>query len=287
MEIQQLRAFAAAARRGSFTAAAEELFTTRAALSKSVTRLEREVGSALFERTRDGIALTSAGRRFFDRVAPLVTGYDELERTVASGRGAVELTLGIPITWIDPFEPAVARFCAAHPEVNLTVESYSDAECVRRAQAGELDVVVSHLPIPGMADEGKPLVRSPLVIAMSPACALAELEVVSEEDLAPFAICYYACGYDDLLWAPRIGGVRETFCNDILHVYTLVHRNEAVFPTPRLTVPAYAAGIVTRPFSGAFDTTVMMGYIAPAAKGDPRLKQICYELRDALVFPAG
>lgn len=284
MEIQQLRAFVAAARRESFTAAAEDLFTTRAALSKSVAKLERELGAPLFERTRDGIALTAAGRRFLERAAPVVAGYDDLEAAAAGGHGRVGLTLGVPVTWTDAFMPAVERFCASHPAVDVSVGSFPDAECIRRAEAGGLDVVVSHLPIPGMADEGQPLASSPLVIAMAPGCPLAALDEVTEDDLAPYAICYYACGYDDLLWAPRIGGASESFCNDILYVYALVSRCEAVFPTPLRTVPSFVSGVVTRRFVGALDTTVMSGYISPAAKGDDRLKRACYALRDALVL---
>ena len=57
MEIRQLRYFVLAAGKDSFKAAADELFVSRAALSKSVSKLEGELGYALFDRTRDGVCL--------------------------------------------------------------------------------------------------------------------------------------------------------------------------------------------------------------------------------------
>ena len=55
LEIRQLRYFVLAAGKDSFKAAADELFVSRAALSKSVSKLEGELGYALFDRTRDGV----------------------------------------------------------------------------------------------------------------------------------------------------------------------------------------------------------------------------------------
>jgi LysR family glycine cleavage system transcriptional activator/LysR family transcriptional regulator of beta-lactamase len=60
-----LRAFEAAARTGSFTAAAGELSVTRPAVSKQVRQLEEDLGCPLFDRRGDGLAPTSAGRELF------------------------------------------------------------------------------------------------------------------------------------------------------------------------------------------------------------------------------
>ena len=82
MEIQQLKYFVQAARRGSFREAADDLFVSRAALSKSMGRLEGELGYELFERNRDGVDLTPAGKRFYAQAAPLVEDYDRINQAV-------------------------------------------------------------------------------------------------------------------------------------------------------------------------------------------------------------
>lgn len=66
MEIRQLRCFAACVEMGSFTAAAEVLYTTQSAVSKTVHAMEKEVQAKLFERTGRGIRLTQRGQELYN-----------------------------------------------------------------------------------------------------------------------------------------------------------------------------------------------------------------------------
>ena len=284
MEIQQLRYFVLSARRGSFKAAADELFVSRVALSKAVAKLECEIGVPLFDRSRSGVCLTPAGQHFLEKAAPVVVGFDDLEKTIGAERNTLVISLGIPVSWTEAFMPAIDRFTSEHPNIRVNASSWADIECVRKVGAGELDVVISHLPITGTADEGKVLVHTPLYIAMSADCPLAAKDVVTKDDLADYSIIYYACGYTDLVWAPRIGGASEECANDMLHIYARVHRGEAVFPTPLETVPSYDAGIVCRRYSGGLDDVVMTCYVATEVKANAQLAKACFELRDALVL---
>ena len=65
-----LVAFECAARTGSFAGAAKELGTSQPAVSRHIANLEEELGTKLFERSRTGVKLTEAGRRFHTGVAP-------------------------------------------------------------------------------------------------------------------------------------------------------------------------------------------------------------------------
>ena len=78
-----LIAFESAARHGSFTLAARELRTSQSAVSRQIGTLETWLAAPLFERSRAGVILTEAGRRFRDGVA---TGL------AAIHRGAAEAT---------------------------------------------------------------------------------------------------------------------------------------------------------------------------------------------------
>src|SRR5918997_565655 len=64
MTLQQLRYFLAAADRGSFSAAAEELLLAQPSLSEQIRRLEGELGVPLFVRAGRRLELTEAGRLF-------------------------------------------------------------------------------------------------------------------------------------------------------------------------------------------------------------------------------
>ncbi len=65
MEFRQMEYFIAAVDEGSFFKAAEKLFTTQPNISKSINKLEQEVGIALLFRTNKGIRVTSQGEKFY------------------------------------------------------------------------------------------------------------------------------------------------------------------------------------------------------------------------------
>ena len=68
MSLDLLRAFEAAARLLSFTAAAIELGTTQPAVSQQIKRLEEQLATRLFDRIYRGIELTEAGEVLFSHV---------------------------------------------------------------------------------------------------------------------------------------------------------------------------------------------------------------------------
>ena len=69
-EAGDLLAFMVVAQEGSFTRAAAKLGTSQSALSHTVRRLETRLGLRLLARTTRSVALTEAGARLLDRLAP-------------------------------------------------------------------------------------------------------------------------------------------------------------------------------------------------------------------------
>ena len=61
MELDQLRYFLKVAEKGNFTRAAEDLFITQPALSRSIQKLEEELGQPLLDRKTRSVSLTDAG----------------------------------------------------------------------------------------------------------------------------------------------------------------------------------------------------------------------------------
>ena len=87
--LNALKAFEAAARHESFTRAAEELCVTQGAVSHQVKALEAELGIKLFNRERQRLIITDAGREYltvlrdsFDRIA---VGTERLIQRQSSG----------------------------------------------------------------------------------------------------------------------------------------------------------------------------------------------------------
>lgn len=101
-----LRAFEAAARRLSFTSAAQDLCLTPSAISHQVKSLEELLGTCLFERQPQGLKLTQAGRAYLEDLTPILDALDASTRRVSAsrhqGRLKVLSTPGFAARWLVP-----------------------------------------------------------------------------------------------------------------------------------------------------------------------------------------
>ena len=117
-----LRAFEAAARRGSFTAAAAELRVTQAAISQQVQLLEERLGFALFRRHANRLELTDQGQAFQPGLTNAFDAIAKLIEEVAAMRPGSALTVGVaPAFALHWLIPRLTRFNRSHPEVEVRV----------------------------------------------------------------------------------------------------------------------------------------------------------------------
>ena len=93
------RAFEAAARHLSFTAAAQELGLTQSAVSQHVRSLELRFGQMLFARKPRGLALTDAGRRLLPAVAKAIGGLAEASALFEPARPDSLLTVATSVSF--------------------------------------------------------------------------------------------------------------------------------------------------------------------------------------------
>ena len=115
-----LRAFEAAARCGSFTAAAKELNVTQAAISQQVRLLEERLGFALFKRHANGLELTDQARAFQPGLTDAFDSIERLTEQVAAMRAGPVLTVGVaPAFALHWLIPRLAQFNRKHAEVEV------------------------------------------------------------------------------------------------------------------------------------------------------------------------
>lgn len=107
---------------GGFTAAAAALGVPKSTVSRSVKRLEEELGARLLQRTSRAVRLTEAGRGYFETASRALAGLEEAAAAVhdeqASPRGVVRVTAA-PDVGAALLAPIVARFVRAHPGVRV------------------------------------------------------------------------------------------------------------------------------------------------------------------------
>ena len=141
----RLRAFAALARRGSFSAAAEELVISQPAVSKHVAELEAELGTQLVIRGPRRTRLTPAGEFVADHVERAEALVAQAARGARSLAGAETGRLAVATSGTGMYlaVEAIAEFHAAHPRVELDVQIGTSEPIVElvRAHRAELAIV--------------------------------------------------------------------------------------------------------------------------------------------------
>jgi DNA-binding transcriptional LysR family regulator len=165
LNVPRLRVLSEVARRGSFSAAAEEMTLTQSAVSQHVAALEREVGLTLVERGTRPLELTEAGHALVRHASGIFARLDGAEQELGeiAGRRHGRLRFGaFPTALAALVPPAFAQFRRRHPEVALTVVDDHLDRLIPRLEAGELDLalIYDHEALPDVAFRS--LERTPL-----------------------------------------------------------------------------------------------------------------------------
>jgi DNA-binding transcriptional LysR family regulator len=182
-DLRGLRVLVVVAQCGSFTAAARELGLSTAAVSKTVARYERELGSRLFNRTTRRLSVTTAGQRFIEQLnvslAGLARGADELREAATEPAGLVRVcthsAIGRALV-----VPALQEFLAAHPRV--TVELHFDDRRRDLLKEG-FDFGIRHGNPVDKGFVSQPLGKMPLALVASPVYLAQRGEPQRPEDL--------------------------------------------------------------------------------------------------------
>jgi putative choline sulfate-utilization transcription factor len=140
LSLDLLRAFEAAARHRSFTAAAVELGTTQPAVSQQIKRLEEQLGIRLFDRIYRGIELTEAGAILFQQVQLGLQNIDAGLSAISSQHQHEVLQVATDFAfaayWL---MPRLHRFHAANPSVDVSLVTSERSHNMLRS---DIDVAV-------------------------------------------------------------------------------------------------------------------------------------------------
>jgi LysR family glycine cleavage system transcriptional activator len=142
LSLDSLRSFEAAARRLSFSAAADELCLTQSAISRQIKALEEELGAPLFLRAARRVELTMAGQVLQRSVQPALVRIDAGVRQIrmSRSRALVSVTTfpSFASLWLMPRLPGFER---AHPDADLRIAA---SDRMAEVDDGELDVALRY-----------------------------------------------------------------------------------------------------------------------------------------------
>src|SRR5438128_1460155 len=188
MEIRQIKAFVAIAESGTFTAGAERVHITQAAISMQIRQLEIETGAKLFVRAPRRVILTEAGENLLERARVILREHDaaleELAELTGAHRGRLRLGSASARVNADPLPQILKELWTQHQAVEVSVVSGTSEELVQQILAGDLDAAFVSLPVEARGIQAELLSEDYLVAVASPRHKLAKQKVVSGFALA-------------------------------------------------------------------------------------------------------
>ena len=203
MDIRQLKAFVAIAEAHTFTAAAERVHVTQAAISMQIRQLEQEIGIPLFVRTPRRVVLTEGGERLLERARAILREHDaalnELAQLAGAERGRLRVGSASAMVSTDPLPRILKEVRRRHPQAEVTVSSGTSEALVRQILAGELDVAFVSLPVEARGIETERLSEDELIAIANPRHPLARQRVISA----------YALSAEKLILGERGGNTRR------------------------------------------------------------------------------
>ncbi|MCI9491898.1 MAG: LysR family transcriptional regulator [Lachnospiraceae bacterium] len=141
--LSSYRIFYAVANTGNISKAAKELYISQPAISKSIQKLEENIGVKLFERSSRGVTLTTEGELLYTHVKSafetLTLGEDKLRRSIALGVG--NLTIGVSSTLCKYILlPYLRDFIKKYPHINISIACHSTNHTLKLLEEGKLDI---------------------------------------------------------------------------------------------------------------------------------------------------
>lgn len=198
MTLQQLEYATAVAQWGSFVTAADKCFVTQPTLSMQVKKLEEEAGITLFDRSRQPVALTDAGKIFVEQARVVLREQKRLKEVVASVKGEVagELRIGIIPTVAPYLLPLFAdEFNRRFPEVTLSVDELTTENIIHALKEESLDCGILATPLMEPQLTERPLYHEPFVGYLSRKSPLWDKRTLKTEEVNAADVWLLADGH--------------------------------------------------------------------------------------------
>lgn len=184
VDTDQLLHFQAVAELRNFTQAAERLSLSQPTLSRSIQRLEDELGQPLFDRKPRSVDLTDAGELFLPRAQQILLTLEDCKAQICDDGHSGRIRVAAIPTIAPYFLPGLLQsFSASHPRARIIVQEETTDELMRQCKQGELDVAIVALPVPTKYVEIEELFDEELILVLSNGHDLANKKQIRIGDL--------------------------------------------------------------------------------------------------------
>ncbi|WP_068777308.1 LysR family transcriptional regulator [Paenibacillus sp. FJAT-26967] len=173
MEMLQLRYFLTVARLEHITRAAEELRIAQPALSKTIARLEEDLGTPLFDRQGRNIRLNPYGRAFLAKTQAALQLLEEGRREVADMAGLEQGRIHLALTNMEQIREPLKEFLSRHPQVHFHIRQASMEEMDQLIETNETDFYMTAMALHHPGIRQMPLLKEEVYLAVPPGHRLA------------------------------------------------------------------------------------------------------------------
>ncbi|WP_394788477.1 LysR family transcriptional regulator [Rhodoferax sp.] len=292
MTLVQLRHLIALAESGSFTRAAEAVFVTQPAFSRSIRALEDELGQPLFDRVGKRNELTPFGREALQRARHLVFDADELSasgRQMSAGRaGTLRIGMGSgPGAML--MTPLLKEMATRHASVRVNIARGDTAFLVQALRDRQLDALIldvrSMLPAPDLK------ISVPVEMRGTMMCRPGHPLTRWKGDLRFAVLLQYPIASTPLsdevarVLVARYGPAAHPLqcitlrCEELPALVDVVRNSDAVL----LAIRACAPDLVELPLKPALDTTARFGMVTLTGRAEAPALSIVRKLMESLM----
>ncbi|PLS02022.1 LysR family transcriptional regulator [Neobacillus cucumis] len=178
MELLQLQYFQTVARLEHMTKAAEALQIAQPSLSKTIARLEEDLGVPLFDRKNRQLKLNHYGRLFLERVNRVFLELNEGRREIEDHleKGQTQITLAVSIPRVIP--QLLSSFLKDFPDIKFQQRLESTSSMKSLLEKAEIDFCISSVEIDGEDIVWEPLMTEQIYLVVSPDHRLAAKEQI-------------------------------------------------------------------------------------------------------------
>ena len=265
MDINTMKQFVTVMENGSLLAAAEKLFLSRAAISKSMSRLERELGITLFCRTAKGMLPTEAANTLLQGVKEVLRAYANLEKLcagMASNRSVVKLGLTYGLNLV--FADKIHSFQEKHPEIQLDVVTCTFDDFPKLLLENKLSLGCSGVKYHQLDKLKSSLVlRSELYWGVSSKSPIAARGYITDEEIMSMPICVPQGGKqirsdaESIIWIDDNGDVHDTppsnhyiFDDNMFFLLKVAEEGKGIISIAKDGIPKSVSGVTFVPGKG-------------------------------------
>ena len=142
----QLDCFMSAALNGSLSTAAKSLFLSTQVVSQHIQKLEAELGTPLFTRTKTGVTLTEYGQDFFNLASEWSVLYKDTLRNIEEAyqemTSSLKIGLSEYIDYMGAISGALLSFADSHDNVEIMGNHFKSSGLLKSLERGEMDIAI-------------------------------------------------------------------------------------------------------------------------------------------------